>query len=56
MEPSIKDVSKKPFHNSPTLLEFVVMIEHVEDIKSQLRFGVSKTDLVTAYSPSFKRS
>ena len=31
-----------------SLLQFVGMIEHGADIKSQLRFGVSKTDLVIA--------
>ena len=31
-----------------TLLQFVCMIEHGADIKSQLRFGASKTDLVMA--------
>ena len=30
---------------SPKLLQFVCMIEHGADIKSQLRFGASKTDL-----------
>ena len=29
-----------------SLLQFVGMIEHGADINSQLRFGVSKTDLV----------
>lgn len=29
----------------PSLLEFVGMVEHGADIKSQLRFGASKTDL-----------
>lgn len=32
----------------PTLLQFVGMIEHGADIKSQLRFGASKTDLAMA--------
>ena len=31
-----------------TLLQFVCMIEHGADIKSQLRFGASKTDLAMA--------
>ena len=33
---------------SPKLLQFVCMIEHGADIKSQLRFGASKTDLAMA--------
>ena len=33
---------------SPKLLQFVCMIEHGVDIKSQLRFGASKTDLAMA--------
>ena len=32
----------------PSLLEFVCMIEHGVDIKSQLRFGASKTDSAMA--------
>lgn len=32
----------------PALLEFVCMIEHGADIKSQLRFGASKTDSAMA--------
>ena len=32
----------------PILLQFVCMIEHGADIKSQLRFGASKTDLAMA--------
>ncbi len=32
----------------PVLLQFVCMIEHGADIKSQLRFGASKTDLAMA--------
>ncbi|XP_033643377.1 uncharacterized protein LOC117303320 [Asterias rubens] len=32
----------------PTLLQFVAMIEYGADIKSQLRFGASKTDLAMA--------
>ena len=32
----------------PTLLQFVGMIEHGADIKSQLRFGASKSDLTMA--------
>ena len=32
----------------PTLLQFVGMIEHGADIKSQLRFGASKSDLAMA--------
>ncbi len=32
----------------PVLLQFECMIEHGADIKSQLRFGVSKTDLAMA--------
>ena len=31
-----------------TLLQFVAMLEHGADIKSQLRFGASKTDLAIA--------
>lgn len=31
-----------------SLLQFVAMVEHGADIKSQLRFGVSKTDLTIA--------
>ena len=33
---------------SSSLVQFVGMIEHGADIKSQLRFDVSKTDLVIA--------
>ena len=32
----------------PTLLQFVAMLEHRTDIKSQLRFGASKTDVAIA--------
>ena len=32
----------------PSLLQFVGMVEHGADIKSQLRFGASKTDLAIA--------
>ena len=32
----------------PTLLQFVAMLEHGADIKSQLRFGASKTDVAIA--------
>ena len=32
----------------PSLLQFVGMVEHGADIKSQLRFGASKTDLAMA--------
>ena len=33
---------------APMLLQFVCMMEHGADIKSQLRFGVSKTDFAMA--------
>ena len=32
----------------PSLLEFVGLVEHGADIKSQLRFGASKADLAMA--------
>ena len=32
----------------PSLLQFVGMVQHGADIKSQLRFGASKTDLAIA--------
>ena len=34
----------------PSLLQFVGMVEHGADIKSQLRFGASKTDLAIAHN------
>ena len=42
MEPSIEQAVPL------TLLQFVAMLEHGADIKSQLRFGASKTDLAIA--------
>ena len=32
----------------PPLLQFVAMIEHGADIKSQIRFGTNETDLAIA--------
>ena len=48
MEPSKMGVGPIEEAIPSSLVQFVGMIEHGADIKSQLRFGVSKTDLVIA--------